>query len=873
LVKHVPTLTHKLAVCTSLFFLLLYSFVFVSTAQHRFLENGNPLLRGADAGFLLDTPTREKIDLSGNWNYSLEGGPAGVVKVPSAFDFVGTVTFERTFDVTAEQIDRYDFHLVMLGSNYSSEISINGDFLTHHFGGYTSFVQPIGSNTLQPGANNTIRVVVSNALDARRTLPLKSQVWGWRNYGGILRDVYILATPRLYITEVVVKADLAPNMSSAKVTLIPAVEGVEPPSEEGPQRRSLGIIVEMFDKITGIQVGRSAVAPLTREGNRWSRPPVELTLQNPKLWSPEYPELYYVKTYVVQTVGRDVSILDEYSVNYGIRRIEITDRVLLNGRRVFLRGVVWNEEHPTWGSSMTYEEMEKDIVLIKSLGANLIRFLNHPPHPYMLNLCDRYGLLAMVEIPVVNAPAAVLSDDFIIDLAGTMLREMIVRDRTHPSVFAWGIGDEFESSSQAARRYVETMVRTAKQLDARPVYYGSRFVGSDVCIDLVDLAAVNIHADDGRVFKSRLDTWKTAHKGKPLIVSKFGTEVRQDNRSGYSDPLSQEAQARFYIQRFETIRSLDFDGGVVWAFNDWKGDRPALTINSGDPWMHTLGLVSYLREKRLAYDAVRSVFRNEKFAALPIGNYTPSAPIIYVLSGLVVLIGVAYFYNVNRRFRENLNRSVMNAYNFFADVRDQRSVSIVQSSVLGVIVSAATAIVFSSILYHFKDSVVLDNALSVLLIHDNVKEGLVHLIRDPLKFILYASALFFGLLLLLTAFLMVVAPVFKTRIYLFHAYTITMWATPPLLVLVPVGMILYRIMESHVYVVPGLILVGVLLAWVVLRLLKAIAIVFDAYPVKVYFVGLLSLVGVLAIVYLYFDYTQSASVYMKYMYNMMVTSQ
>ena len=211
------------------------------------------------------------------------------------------------------------------------------------------------------------------------------------------------------------------------------------------------------------------------------------------------------------------------------------------------------------------------------------------------------------------------------------------------------------------------------------------------------MAVVNIRTQDIKLFKKQLDEWKAKNLGRPVIVGKFGTEVKQHDRNGYSDPLSYEAQARFYIQRFEIIRSLDYDGGLVWSFNDWKGDRPSLTVNGGDPWMRSMGLVSYDREKRLAYDAVRSVFHGEKFVALPIGSFAANAPIIFVVSGLVVLIGTAYFYNANRRFRDNLNRSVMNLYNFFADVRDQRTVSLIQTTVLGVIISIATAIVTSSI--------------------------------------------------------------------------------------------------------------------------------------------------------------------------------
>jgi hypothetical protein len=807
----------------------------------------------------------------------VEGGPSGTVRIPSAYDFVGKIAFGRTFGVTAEQLDRYQFHFVMFGANYNCEVSMNGDFIANHSGGYTSFIQSIHENTIQVGGENVVNVVVRNQLDPQKTLPLRSQVWGWRNYGGILRDIFILGTPKLFIDDVIAQTDLARNNSSATLSINAMIEGRwEAESEQtknSGKSPKLGFYVDVLDKISRESVSKSNIVPLTFRDNEWEAARAELKIKNPKLWNPETPELYLLKCYIVRTQGKEVEVIDEYDLNHGVRRVEVIGGdIMLNGDPIVLNGVVWHEDHPLWGSAMTYEDLEKDVVLIKNLGANVVRFGNHPPHPYMLNLCDRYGLMAMVELPVVDIPAKVLAQKSCLDLATTMMREMIVRDRQHPSVLAWGIGDGFESSSLSARVFVESLVRVAKDLDDRPTYFGSRILSNDLCGDLVDFAAVNIYTNQLGLFKKELEDWKKKHPDQPVIVAKFGTEVQQDNRNGYTDPLSYEAQARFYIQRFSAIKSLNYDGAILNSFNDWKGDRPALTVSTGDPWMHSMGLVSYQREKRVAYDAVRSIFQGERFVALPSGNYTTSAPVIYVLSGLVVLIGVAYFYNANRRFRANLNRSMMNSYNFFADVRDQRIVSILHSTLLGIVVSVATAIVASSILYHFKNNWVLDNLLSFILVDDGLKENFVHLVWHPLRFIEYFSIIFFVILLTIGTLVFVLSPLFKRRIYPFHAFCVTMWATPPLLALVPIGMILFRIMESEVYVIPSLIVVAVLLVWVLLRLLKGVSIILDVYVAKVYMVGFFSIAGILALAFFYVEYTQSASTYLTFMYNIMTTS-
>ncbi len=837
-------------------------------SQYIFLENGNPLQRGSDVGFLADTPTRKKIDLSGIWTYKVLDGPEGTVRVPSAYDFTGEVTFQRIFEISPDDLNKYQFHLVMLGANYNTTAMINNDFITSHIGGYTSFVASIPSSVLQAGTQNVIKIVTDNKLDPTRTIPLRSQVWGWRNYGGILRDVYILATPKVFISSVATTQSISADFTVARISVSTFIDGSFSTKDDTTINR-LQWYAEIVDKQTNLSVAKSNTLPVIFQNKVWTTGPVELTVTGPRLWSPETPDLYIIKTYLVNPATAES--VDEYDVNAGIRKIDFANgKIVVNGKKTLLKGMIWMEDHQSFGSSLPYEEMEKDVVMMKSIGANAIRFGHHPPHPYMLSLCDRYGMLALEELPVKNVPASVLSQEYYVELAGAAMREMILRDRNHPSVFAWGLGDDFETWSDASRVYVEQLSKLAKSLDSRPVYYATNSA-SDLCNDLVDFAAVSLTTRDIKEFKKDLDDLRIANEGKPLVVVRMGAEVQPDNTNGYSDPLSTQAQARYILQHVDIIRASNADGVFLWAFNDWKGDRPALTVNSTDPWMHSLGVVSRGREKRIAFDAARSAFNNDKFSALPIGSNPSSAPILYVVTGLVILIGTAYLYNISRRFREGLNRSMVNAYNFFADVRDQRIVTIFHSTLLGLIVSAATAIVVSSILYRFRGSIALDNLLSYILVSDNLKEDVVKLILNPKLFLPVFTGICFLLLLIISMGLWVVAPIFKVRIYPFHAYAITMWSTPPLLLLIPLGMILYRLMDSPVYILPAVILFMVLLIWVLFRFLKGISIILDTTPLKVYVIGVLSLIGMFAAVYFYLDYTQSGSLYVTFLRNDILT--
>lgn len=846
---------------SALILLFLTSFQSAQT-QPSFLESGSRLLRGSDVGYLLDSPTRKKTDLSGIWSYAASDGSEGKVGVPSAYDFTGEVTFTRDFEIEDLDPNQYQYHLVILGANYSCNVTINGDFITHHVGGYTSFIAPIPSTALQVGKENVIRVRTDNRLSGNRTIPLRQQVWGWKNYGGILRDVYILATPKLFIADVAVDYQLTNDLGSATLKLRAAIDGNVASDTAAPRYI---LYAEVFEKLSGTLVATTASAPLVYREKRWSVDEVKCVIPTPKLWHPDSPDLYFVRTYVVD--GTTTARVDEYPLNMGVRKFDLSNgRIKLNNSHVTLKGVIWQEDHARYGGAMPYAQMEKDVILIKNLGANAIRFAQHSPHPYMLNLCDRYGLIVLEELPVRNVPASILTEENYIELAGTMMKEMIVRDRNHPSVLAWGLGDGFEVSSSLSRKYVEPIAALARRLDSRPLFYGTRMHSKDSCADIIDLAALTVSTRDLKEFRQQLEDWRAANPAKAVVLARMGSEVQPNNRNGYSDPLSEEGQARYYTQHYEVVKSAGYDGVFVWSFNDWKGDRPSLTVNSGDPWLHTVGLVTRQREKRLAYDAVRTAFNGERFGALPIGNAPSSSPIVFVLLGLVLLIGTAYLYNANRRFREGLNRSMVNAYNFFADVRDQRIVTIFHSSVLGLIVSAAAASVLMTYLHRFRDNIVLDNFLSYVLVSDKAKETIVHLILQPIVGIAVFTGIFFLALLVVALVVFLIAPIFKARIYPFHAYAVTLWSIPPLLALVPLSMILYRLLDSSYYLIPSILFCLFLMSWVWLRFLKGLSIIFDMSSLKVYSLGIVLLVVAIGGFYYYVDQTHSAAAYLTYLY-------
>lgn len=849
---------------------LLLFFPILLTAQPVILENGQNTPVGTDTGIHLDTPTRTKVDLAGVWNYSLDGETWGDVRVPSSFDYQGRVTFLRKFSIDQELLNASTFKLVALGINYDAEIYINDVFLGKHVGGYTTIEIEIPDNTLQLGSENAVKIIVSNVLGARSTLPLRKQVWGWRNYGGILRDLYLLAVPKVWIDEqsMRVSLDREGRQGTIRVDAILNSKSLDQSEDSVSVRARSGqtmFVLELVDKYSGASVAQSAPLPITLQPNRDLSVQATLSLASPKPWSPENPDLYLLKSKIVVQEGRQTQVIDEYTRNIGFVDVEVREgKFTVNGTRMTLNGIVWHEDAPEFGASLTYEQMEKDIAQIKTMGANAVRFAFHPPHPYMLNLCSRYGLFALVEVPVWNVPGEILGDESFQALAETMVMEMIQRDLPHPSVLAWGVGDDFDSSDPRARKYVERIVGVIKKLDARPTYFGTSMGSDDQCADLVEIAATNIRTTDIAAFKSRLQRWKANHPDQPVLVLRYGKEVEPGNRNGYSDPMSQEAQGKFFEKFYGAIRDANIAGSFISAFADWRGDRPVMTVNSGQPYLHPMGLVNYQREKREAYDIVKSLYNNEKLTSLPIGRFRSSFPFAHIAYGFIVIFVVAYVYHYNRRFNETFKRSLIRSYNFFADLRDVRTVSIPQTILLAVSVAMTLGLILSGIFYHYRTDLFADYVLTQFVVGDGVKEWLIDAAWNPLK----GMAAFTLVLLLwypLTALVIKVFSILvKRKVNWYHSFAVAVWGTLPLVILSPLGMALFKLFQTELYVLPVMGVISLFLLWSVARVLKGVAVIYDVAPIKAYAGGTALLLLVAFGKLLYFESFHAVTAYLEF---------
>ncbi len=837
--------------------------LFATTAlfsQPLFFENGTPSHPNV-LGY--SSPTRSIIDLAGEWNYSTDNGESwNPVMIPAAADYEGKIVYRKNFTVQEQSVVQRSFTFVSYGINHRADVYVNETFVGKHEGGYTSFELAIPDNVIQVGSENVIRIVADNSLNYRTTFPPRPQVNGKKNYNGLIRDLFIVETPKIWIDKVSVEIE-AIEPKAVKLLITATISANE--FQNFPQLSGNEFILtaDIAEHTGGSAASKPVSVRVTPLPNKDVTAQVSVTVAFPKLWSPESPELYAVRAALGVVDGKKDSTIDETSVLTGIRTFTKDKSVLLlNGAPVTLRGLVWIEDSERFGSAMTYEEMERDIALIKNLGANVMRIGFHPPHPFIIQLCDRYGIMVMEEIPNVDIPEQIVEDEQYGMRMINYLKAMIERDKYNPSVIAWGLGDGSGYSADKENNIVSRLHLAAKSLDDRLTYYIERGANEKTS-GVPDIAAISFSAVDAKTFSARLKAFRQVFSKKPVIIAGYGIPAEKDNRNGYSDPNSQESQARYIQQRYSIIKDLKLAGSLIYSFNDFRSDRPILRMRPVAPGLHTIGLVELGRQKKVGYDIVHSVYHAQKVSALPIGTYVPSAPYVYVIIGMILLVAAAWLVNGNRRFRESTRRSIFNSYNFFADIRDQFTLPLFHTTITAVIISITVSVISSSVLYHYRTSLALDYMLSELF-SDYVKSIIIRMCWDPLLSVGYMTGLVIVWFLILTVLIQLFAVIARVKIRLFHAYSIAVWTALPWVFFIPVGMILYRVLESDPYVPWVLGLIVLMSVWVYIRTLKGISVIYHVFTPKMYLIGFgIWLISVGAL-YTFFDYAYALTAYAEF---------
>lgn len=704
---------------------------------------------------------RRVIDLNGEWEVQLGGSEvSNPIRIPSSIDYKGKMYFRRDFDLP---IDLSDYHakLFALAVNNICTIKINGIFIGSHSGGYTSFSIDILDTILRPGESNLIEIEIDNSVLTNSPVSHRPQPWGWKSYGGIVREIYLMLQPKTTLTNWSMDYSFRNDYSDTDAVFTFNFQnfyqssGEEENSETSLRRediQEIGYYIEIFNKRTSNLIKSTAANPKYLSVHQAVEDTLKLNFKNIELWSPENPVNYHL---VITMLKRNNLVVDQFSTDFGFREIRMrSDGLYLNGEKTKLIGIYRVEQHPDYGLSLPYNVQRQDLVQIKNLGINAVRTGPYPNHPYFYDLCDEMGILVLEEIPINRIPTSFIAREDFMEQASQFVSEMISRDKHHPSIIGWGLGSELNPESSNTRKYIDNIADASRNLDNRPLYFSTMKDVTEPTSDNIDFILRDYFSPDPSDFDKIIGDIKSAGRDKALMIGKIGPDLFPDNLHGYQNKTSIAHQSKYFGDLYNIINEDDSIPGVFfWSFADWKGDNPTI-IAGPEHTGHTYfrGLIDENRIERQAYQYLQATIGNSKLASLTIGTEVEESQKVLVFSGFSLILILIVTLKRHRWFGKNFKRSIFFTKNFFQDVLDNRNIQIWQTLLLTIAISTSFAIGIAGVCYFYKRDVFFDLLISQFIMSYGLKKFIVSLIWNPFYNIVFLSALFF-LILLINAYI------------------------------------------------------------------------------------------------------------------------
>ena len=492
---------------------------------------------------------------------------------PELFWYEGPLVFTRTFSWDMQENMGKKGCLRIGAANYFSYVFMNGKYICKHEGGSTPFMWDV---TEYLEKENRILIVSDNT---RNHLFVPTENTDWFNYSGVYRDIELVALPTEYLKDL--KVNLVPHSDFSQIRI-----AAETSADSG---------------IVTVEIPELQIATSMEIQNGKGEIVVEA---RPNLWSPETPILYDVTA----TFGQD-KVVDRV----GFREISVEGRdILLNGKKLFLRGVSVHEDSQFTGKALRDEERLTIIRTAKELGANYLRLAHYPHHENMAKLCDEQGILLWEEIPVYWAIA--FDNPATYNNARNQLEELMCRDFNRASVIIWSVGNE-NLDSDDRFRFMGNLANFAHQYDntrmvsAACLVDGETLSIKDRLAEKLDIIGVNEYIGwYSPNFEELPQLMNNSNPTKPVIISEFGADATPGLHGSVDDKGTEECQEAIYRKQIEVIRQIPYIKGITpWILFDFRCPRRTAAIQG---YYNRKGLVSSDRTYyKPAFSVLQSFYR------------------------------------------------------------------------------------------------------------------------------------------------------------------------------------------------------------------------------------------------------------------------
>lgn len=552
-----------------------------------------------------DTLKQEFNQLSmGNWEKINLPHTPFVEPLVVLHQWQGICYYRKILNVSKKEIDK-QLWLEFEGAMHLADVWVNGQHLIQHSGGYTPFVVDV-TGMLHADRGNEILVRLDNRNNPLIPPGKPLETLDFCYYGGLYRDVNLIVKHPVHITHPIMANEVAGGGIFVTYPYVSKQEAeikvkTQVSNKVGTQRH-LTIRHTLYEWSKKKGRGKKVAlveSPLVLAAGTTQHHTQQFTVNNPKLWYPDSPALYVLRTEVMD--GRKVTDCEDTRI--GIRRIEMTREkgFVINDKPLKLEGSNRHQEYPYVGNAISDQAQYRDMYQIRDNGFNTVRLGHYPQDPSVLEACDELGLL-VIE-PISGWQFFNKAQGFV-DHTYKDIRDLIRRDRNHPSVIMW---ETTLNESWPPKSWKDQAVRIAHE----------EFPG-DQCYTSGDT-----YGYDG--FDVCYNDWKEGYN-RPNTTSKPG--------------FIREYYDYEFGGHYSTTRVTRGDGDYALMQNAWNAQWSHNRYRAYYPW--TIGgavwsMYDYNRGccDNICYSGLADLFRLPKFGLLYFrtqmkeGTFTPAGPMTY----------------------------------------------------------------------------------------------------------------------------------------------------------------------------------------------------------------------------------------------------
>ena len=493
------------------------------------------------------------------------------------FFYEGLLWYERAFTYHLKPHSRLFMNFGAV--NYKTDVFVNDQQVCEHEGGFTQFDCDI-TGAVKDG-DNFVVVAVDNTRTVDRVPTLKTDWW---NYGGITREISLVEVPEQYIDDY--SLQLRRNTKNQLYGYVHIV------GAKANTPVSLSIPSLKIEK--------------TAETNADGKAAFSFTANNLELWSPDSPKLYNVEMHAGT---------DELKDDIGFRTVEVQgEKILLNGKPIFLRGVCMHAEAPyRGGRAWSAQDAGTLLGWIHELHGNFARMAHYPYDENFTRTADKMGILVWSEIPVYWGID--WTDPQTFDSAAQQLHEMIRHDHNKASVILWSMSNE-TPPGPARTDFIHKLADQARQQDPTRLitsaivthFHDKAAELDDPLGKYLDVLGYNEYIgwymgkpDDAPEYK-----WEDPLH-KPVIMSEFGGGAKAGFHGDVNTRFTEEYQAHLFEEQFEMFRNMPFVAGLTpWVLMDFRS--PTRQLPDMQDYYNRKGLISDKGIKKKAFYTLQNYY-------------------------------------------------------------------------------------------------------------------------------------------------------------------------------------------------------------------------------------------------------------------------